>query len=94
MAELQRRRDVLLRELASLPVGVPGGGWSLLLRISDFGIDGARMSERLLAEGVCATAMRGWGETHGPQYIRFVFANEPAARLEGVGARVRKALRM
>jgi N-succinyldiaminopimelate aminotransferase len=52
------------------------------------------MSERLLAEGICATAMKGWGETHGSQYIRFVFANEPAARLEGIGARIRKALRV
>lgn len=93
VAELERRRDALLRELAGLPVGVPAGGWSMLLRVSDFGIDGATMSERLLAEGICATAMKGWGETHGAQYIRFVFANEPAARLEGAGARIRKALR-
>lgn len=93
VAELQRRRDVLLKELAGLPVGVPAGGWSLLLRVSDFGIDGATMSDRLLAEGICATGMRGWGETHGDQYIRFVFANEPAARLAGAGARIRKALR-
>ncbi len=93
VAELQRRRDVLLRELQGLPVGVPAGGWSMLLRVSDFGIDGATMSDRLLAEGICATAMKGWGETHGAQYIRFVFANEPATRLEGAGARIRKALR-
>jgi hypothetical protein len=38
--------------------------------------------------------MQGWGETHGSQYIRFVFANEPAARLDGAGARIRKALRV
>ncbi len=94
VAELERRRDVLLRELAGLPVGVPAGGWSMLLRVSDFGIDGATMSERLLAEGICATSMAGWGETHGPQYIRFVFANEPAARLAGAGVRIRRALRL
>jgi N-succinyldiaminopimelate aminotransferase len=94
VAELERRRDTLLRELKGLPVGVPAGGWSMLLRVADFGIDGAAMSDRLLAEGICATAMKGWGETHGAQYIRFVFANEPAARLEGVGARIRKALRV
>jgi aspartate/methionine/tyrosine aminotransferase len=93
VAELERRRDVLLRELADLPIGVPAGGWSLLLRVSDYGIDGAAMSERLLAEGICATGMKGWGETHGNQYIRFVFANEPVARLEGVGPRIRAALR-
>ena len=92
VAELERRRDVLLRELDGLPVGVPAGGWSMLLRVSDFGIDGAAMSERLLEQGVCATAMTGWGETHGAQYIRFVFANEPVARLDGAGQRIRKAL--
>ncbi|MBR3189510.1 MAG: pyridoxal phosphate-dependent aminotransferase [Bosea sp.] len=90
--ELQARRDCVLDELRGLPVGVPGGGWSLLLRVSDFGLDGAAMSERLLEQGVCATAMAGWGETHGAQYIRFVYANEPTRRLRGLGARVRAAL--
>lgn len=90
--ELQARRDCVLEELRGLPVGVPGGGWSLLLRVSDFGLDGAAMSERLLEQGVCATAMAGWGETHGAQYIRFVYANEPTRRLRALGARVRTAL--
>jgi len=94
VAELERRRDLLVAELAGQPVGVPAGGWSLLLRVSDCGIDGATMSERLLEQGVAATAMAGWGEAHGAQYIRFVFANEPVARLKGVGERVRKALRL
>lgn len=92
VAELCARRDMVIRELEGLPVGVPSGGWSLLLRVSDFGIDGATMSERLLGQGVCATAMKGWGIAHGPQYIRFVFANEPVARLKGLGSRVRAAL--
>jgi len=94
VAELQARRDALLDELKGLPVGVPGGGWSLLLRVSDFGIDGATMSERLLDHGVCATAMTGWGATHGCQYIRFVFANEPVSRLKLLGERVRAALQL
>lgn len=92
VTELQSRRDVMLEELKGLPVGVPGGGWSLLLRVSDFGIDGETMSARLLERGVCATAMQGWGQAHGPQYIRFVFSNEPVERLRGLGARVRAAL--
>jgi N-succinyldiaminopimelate aminotransferase len=92
VAELEARRDTVLEELKGLPVGVPGGGWSLLLRVSDFGIDGAIMSERLLQQGVCATAMQGWGPAHGAQYIRFVFANEPVTRLQGLGVRVRAAL--
>ncbi|MBA2676703.1 pyridoxal phosphate-dependent aminotransferase [Ramlibacter sp.] len=92
VAELQARRDLLVRELDGLPIGLPAGGWSMLLRVSDFGIDGAAMSERLLAERICATPMGGWGQTHGAQYIRFVFANEPVARLQGMGGRVRRAL--
>jgi len=92
VAELERRRDTVLDELKGLPVGVPGGGWSLLLRASDFGIDGQTLSERLLAHRVCATAMKGWGETHGAQYLRFVFSNEPVERLRGLGDKVRAAL--
>jgi N-succinyldiaminopimelate aminotransferase len=94
VGELQARCDAVLAELDGLPVGIPGGGWSLLLRVSDYGIDGATMSERLLKHGVCATAMAGWGTTHGTQYIRFVFANEPVARLKLLGPRVRAALAM
>ena len=90
--ELQARRDLMLSELEGLPVGVPAGGWSLLLRVSDFGIDGATASKRLLAQGVCATSMDGWGDVHGWQYIRFVFSNEPLHRLKGLGAKVRRAL--
>jgi aspartate/methionine/tyrosine aminotransferase len=92
VGELERRRDTVLGELRGLPVGVPAGGWSLLLRVSDFGLDGAATSARLLAQGVCATAMTGWGETHGAQYVRFVFSNEPVSRLTGLGARVRASL--
>lgn len=90
--ELQKRRDALLSELDGLPVGVPGGGFSLLLRVSDFGIDGETMSARLLDQGVCATAMTGWGEVHGADYIRFVFSNEPVERIRGAGERVHRAL--
>ena len=92
VSELERRRDVLLKELEGLPVGVPAGGWSLLLRTSDFGINGATLSKRLVDERVAATPMDGWGEVHGSQYLRFVFANEPVERLMGVGVKVRRAL--
>ncbi|KMU81323.1 aspartate aminotransferase B [Coccidioides immitis RMSCC 3703] len=66
--ELQARRDLILEELHGLPVGVPAGGWSLLLRVSDYGIDGETASKRLLEEGVCATGMAGWGNEHGKEY--------------------------
>jgi N-succinyldiaminopimelate aminotransferase len=92
VTELQARRDTVLEGLDGLPVGVPGGGWSMLLDVSSFGLDGVAMSERLLAEEVCATAMKGWGVAHGPQYIRFVYANEPVTRLKMLGERVRRAL--
>ncbi|KAI1985773.1 hypothetical protein LOZ54_004114 [Ophidiomyces ophidiicola] len=90
--ELQKRRDVILEELKGMPVATPAGGWSLLLRVSDYGIDGETMATRLLEHGVCATGMAGWGETHGSQYIRFVFANESCERLMGLGVKVRAAL--
>ncbi|KAK2749386.1 hypothetical protein FQN57_006318 [Myotisia sp. PD_48] len=90
--ELQARRDLMIGELAGLPIGVPAGGWSLLLRVSDFGISGATASKRLLEHGICATAMDGWGAEHGSQFIRFVFSNESQDRLKGLGHRVRAAL--
>jgi len=92
VGELERRRDFLVKELRGLPFGVPAGGWSLLLRVSDYGIDGADMSARLLRRKVAATAMTGWGEVHGADYIRFVYSNEPVERLKGLGGRVREAL--
>lgn len=92
VAELQARRDLILTEFTGLPVGVPAGGWSLLLRVSDFGMDGVTASQKLLEQGICATAMNGWGEVHGSQYIRFVFSNETQDRLKGIGKKVRKAL--
>jgi N-succinyldiaminopimelate aminotransferase len=92
ISELRTRRDALVAELDGLPFGLPKGGWSLLLRVSDFGLSGAEMSERLLDQGVCATAMGGWGESRTAQYVRFVYANEPPPRLKGLGAKVRAVL--
>jgi aspartate/methionine/tyrosine aminotransferase len=92
VAELERRRDTIAKQLDGLPFGMPAGGWSMLLKVSDFGLDGAQMAERLFSQGVCATAMAGWGLAHGSDYIRFVFANEPVSRLETLGAKVRAAL--
>ena len=91
--ELRQRRDTMMEQLEGLPFGVPLGGWSMLLRVSDFGMDGQTASARLLAEGVCATGMQGWGGTESAQYIRFVYANEPVQRLKDLGRRVRTALK-
>lgn len=90
--ELQHRRDTVMQQLEGLPFGVPLGGWSMLLRVSDFGIDGETASARFLSEGVCATGMQGWGGALTGQYIRFVYANEPVHRLQRLGEAVRAAL--
>jgi N-succinyldiaminopimelate aminotransferase len=92
VSELERRRDTVAEQLRGLPFGLPAGGWSMLLRVSDFGLDGATMAERLLAQQVCATSMGGWGVVHGADCIRFVFANEPMERLRRLGPAVRAAI--
>ena len=91
--ELEARRDLCMQELKGLPVGVPAGGWSYILRVDSFGMTGKDASQALVKEGVYVTPMDGWGEEHGSQYIRFVFSNEPSERLKGLGAKVRKALK-
>jgi aspartate/methionine/tyrosine aminotransferase len=93
VAEWQRRRDVLLRELQGLDVVPPHGGWSLLLDGRPLGLSGAEASERLLREArIAATPMAGWGGPETARYLRFVFSNEPCERLAGAGERVRQAL--
>jgi len=93
VAEWGRRRDALLNELAGLPAVTPGGGWSMLLDGAPLGLTGAEMSRRLLENaGVAATPMDGWGEANGGQHLRFVFANESAERIRGVGRRIAAAL--
>lgn len=93
VGEWQRRRDVLLRELADWPVIPPHGGWSLLLDCRPLGMTGAEASERLLRNGgIAATAMGGWGGPEASRYLRFVYANEPCERLQGVGERMKRAL--
>jgi aspartate/methionine/tyrosine aminotransferase len=91
--EWEKRRDVVLRELAGLPVVRPHGGWSLLVDCAPLGLDGETASVRLFERGkVAATPMTGWGSADAARFVRFVYANEPAARLEGLGERVRRAL--
>ena len=92
-AELERRRDLILRELDGLPVLAPHGGWSLLLDAGALGLTGAEASARLFERGgVAATPMENWGGEDAARYLRFVFANEPVERLAELGERVRRAL--
>lgn len=90
--EWQQRRDETLRQLDGLPVVRPAGAWSLLLDVSALGLDCLEVSDRLLAEKVAATPMRGWGGEIADRHVRFVFSNEPVARLAMLGDRVRRAL--
>lgn len=92
-AEWERRRDETLRQLDGLPVVRPAGAWSLLLDVAALGLDGVEVSDRLLAQQVAATPMRGWGGEVADRHVRFVFSNEPVERLARLGERVRAALR-
>lgn len=91
-AECQRRRDETLRQLEGLPAVRPAGAWSLLLDVSELGLDCLDVSDRLLVEKVAATPMRGWGGEIADRHVRFVFSNEPVERLALLGDRVRRAL--
>ncbi|WP_436494358.1 pyridoxal phosphate-dependent aminotransferase [Actinokineospora sp. HUAS TT18] len=93
-AELERRRDEVLRQLDGLPVVRAAGGWSLLLDTAAMGIDCSDLSARLLAQKVAATPMRGWGGEIADRYLRFVFSNEPVARLALLGDRVSRAVNL
>ena len=93
VAEWQARRDVIVAELAGLPLTPAAGSWSMLLDTGALGHGAADASRRLLERGaVAATAMDGWGQVNGGQFVRLVFSNEPVARLRGLGERVRRAL--
>jgi aspartate/methionine/tyrosine aminotransferase len=80
VAELQRRRDAIFSALPGWPLVRPAGGWSLLVEI---GAD-----TDLLARGVAATGMRGWGAAVAERYVRFVFSAEPVERLASLGERL------
>ena len=93
VAEWQRRRDILLGELADFTVVPPHGGWSFLVDVSPLGLDGPAASTRLLELGkIAATPMTNWGSENSSKYVRIVFSNEPVQRLYGVGKRFKDAL--
>lgn len=89
VTEWEKRRDVLVAQLADLPVVRPHGGWSLLIDTDALGIEPGEASRRLLAHGkIAATPMTNWGPG-AERYLRFVFSNEPASRLGDVRERIR-----
>ncbi len=91
VADWKSRRDLILDELADLPVVRPDGGWSLLIDTAALGMDPAQASQRLFDKGrIAATPMTGWGDAErAGRYLRFVFANEPVERLRGIRERLR-----
>jgi aspartate/methionine/tyrosine aminotransferase len=89
VAELERRRDVLLDGLDGWPLVRPGGGWSLLLDVAALGFEPEEASRLLLEESsIAATGMRGWGGDVAARYVRFVFSAEPVERLETIPERL------
>lgn len=93
VARWQRRRDVVLEELAGYPVVAPQGGWSLLVDVAQLGLTGAEASERLFDKGqVAATPMDGWGSERSAGFLRLVYSNEPVDRLRGLRSRFEAAL--
>jgi aspartate/methionine/tyrosine aminotransferase len=89
VAELERRRDVMLAGLPDWPFVRPGGGWSMLLDVASLGLDPHEASRALLEESsIAATAMVGWGGPVAERYVRFVFSAEPVERLETIPERV------
>lgn len=88
----EARRNVLLTELAGLPVVPPHGGWSMLLDVEKLGMTSQEATHALFHKAkIATTPMIGWGDT-AAKYVRFVFSNEPEERLVGIGAKVKKAL--
>jgi aspartate/methionine/tyrosine aminotransferase len=89
VAELERRRDVMLEELAEWPFVRPAGGWSMLLDVAALGFEAPEASRLLLEESsVAATAMVGWGGPVADRYVRFVYSAEPVERLETLPERL------
>jgi aspartate/methionine/tyrosine aminotransferase len=89
VAELERRRDVMLAGLPDWPFVRPGGGWSMLLDVTELGFTPADASRLLLEESaIAATGMVGWGGRVAARYVRFVFSAEPVERLKTIPERL------
>ena len=83
-AELQRRRDAILRALPGWPLVRPAGGWSLLLDAHALGTTAPEASQdHARARRGAATAMTGWGAEVAARHVRFVFSAEPLGAPRG-----------
>jgi aspartate/methionine/tyrosine aminotransferase len=89
VAELERRRDVMLDGLPEWPFVRPGGGWSMLLDVSALGFSAPDASRILLEEAaIAATAMVGWGGPVAEKFVRFVYSAEPVEELATIPERL------
>jgi N-succinyldiaminopimelate aminotransferase len=89
VAELERRRDLLLAELPGWPFVRPAGGWSMLLDVAALGFEPAEASRLLLEESaIAATGMVGWGDGVASSYVRWVFSAVPRDRLATIPERL------
>ncbi len=88
VAELQRRRDVILDALTDWPVIRPAGGWSMLIDAIALGTTPPELSKRLLEDAaIAATPMLGWGGEVADRHVRLVFSAEPLDRLRTIPER-------
>ena len=89
----EARRDAILTACKDLPIVPAHGGWSLLVDTVELGMRPDVASKRCFELGkIAATAMTGWGaDERAGRYLRFVFANEPVARLADIRERLRAA---
>ncbi|OJJ54168.1 hypothetical protein ASPSYDRAFT_136297 [Aspergillus sydowii CBS 593.65] len=93
MAAARQRRNIVINALRGFPIGIPDGGWSLLLETSDYGLTAQQATARLAEQGIKVTPMDGWGRVHGEYFVRIVFAHQPAPRLATLRERFVKAFR-
>jgi aspartate/methionine/tyrosine aminotransferase len=89
VAELERRRDTILEQLAGWPLIRPAGGWSLLIDAVEMGTTASELSRALIEQaGIAATPMTGWGGEVADRHVRLVFSAEPVERLQTIRERV------
>ena len=89
--EWEKRRNILLEQLADYPVVYPEGGWSALLNVSEMGYNSETASKKMLEFGkIAATPMKHWGDKNSDQFVRLVFSNEPANRLAQLSRRLKR----
>lgn len=86
----QERRDVLSKQLEGFNSVPAAGGWSQIIDVSEWGLTADQASEMFMHKSkIAATPMTNWGGPDAQRYVRLVFSNEPVARLQTVGSRIR-----